>query len=269
MQRRKKYVLTDLPGPGTVFALPLADGRTGVCRILQRTMKEIPCTLVAASDWIADKPPALNNQAVRRILVLTHHNWSEHPETLWISEPPPKEFYRLGQIEVLQEDTKVTCETYGSWRSVTIQPLLQWRWDNERDKVLEEDAAEKALEVSKRAETSRIRAEYLSKITLADLLGKDLFPNWDEYPPKAAKEGCQRIIQYFIHNLSASPKPVTRDFVREKLKDCVQGLNQLDSKQKHFIETEEREDLHEVLEDVLNAVKFPDLEEKIEDWRNW
>ena len=269
MPRRKKYDQSDLPEPGTVFAMPLADGRIGVCRVLQRTMQEIPCALVAASTWIADTAPALKNSAVRKILVLTHHNWANRPEMLWVSEPPPKEFQKLGQIEVSREDMGAKCGFYGAWTSLAIQPLLQWRWDNEREKVLEEDAAEKALEASKHAEASRVRAEYLAKLSLADLIGKDLFPKWDEYPPEAAKEGCQRIIQSFIHNLNTSSKSLTRDFVCEELKSCVQELNRFDSKQKHFIETEEREDLHEVLEQVLHAAKFPDLAESIEEWRDW
>ena len=270
MSRRRKYVLADLPEPGTVFAMPLADGRTGICRVLRREINHgVPYVLVAVSDWIASDPPALNDPAVRRMLFLTHHSWSGKPVMLWISDPPPQEFRNLGCIKVLPKDTKADCGSYSGWDSLPLQLLLQWRWDHEREKVLAEDAAKKDLEAAKRSITARKRSEYLATVSFADLLAKDLFPTWDEYPPKKAKEGCRRIVQSFIKNLDASPKPLTCDFARDQLKECVQELSKFDSEQKHFIETVEREDLHEVLEEVLHAAKFPELAENIADWRDW
>jgi hypothetical protein len=269
MPRRRKNVLADLPEPGTVFAMPLADGRTGICRILRRVVQDIPCVLVATSDWIAEQPPALNDPAVRRFLTLTHHNWSGKPEMLWIGEPPPKEFRNLGRIEVLRKDTKTDCGSCGSWESLPLQVLMQWRWEHDHEAVEAEDAAKKVLETTKRAEGSRKRAEYLSTVSFADLLAKDLFLTWDEYPPKAAKKSCQRIIQSFIRSLDDGSKPLPEDFVRQKLKECVQAINRLDSEQNGFVETIEREDLCDVLEVVLNAAKFPGLMENVEDWRDW
>ena len=167
------------------------------------------------------------------------------------------------------KDTKADCGSYGGWESLPLQVLLQWRWDHERKKVLAEDAAKRDLEVAKGADVTRKRFAYLANVSFADLLAKDLFPNWDEYPPKKAKEGCRRIVQSFIKDLVAAPKPLARDFVRDRLKECVQELNKFDLKQKHFIETVEREDLCEVLEEVLHAAKFPELAESIEEWRDW
>lgn len=270
MPRRRKYVLEDLPEPGTVFAMPLADGRTGICRVLKRVMNDrLPCVLVVASDWIADEPPALRDPAVRRTLMLTHHRWSGKPEMLWIGEPPPKEFRKLGCIEVLRKDTKADCGSFGYWDALPLSVLNQWRWDHDREKVLTEDAARKVLETKKQAGALRKRAEYLATVSFTDLLAKDLFPTWGTYPPRASKEGCQQIVGVFIRTLDAAPKPLLCDFVREKLKECVQSINRLDSEQNGFIETVEREDLCEVLEVVLNAAKFPDLTESIEDWRDW
>ncbi len=270
MPRRRKFILTDLPEPGTVFVMPLADGRAGVCRVLRRVMElGAPRVLVAPSDWIGNESPALSNPAIRKILALTHHSWSGKPDMLWISEPPPKEFRILGQIKLLQKDVKADCGSYGGWDSLPLQVLMQWRWDHEREKVLAEDAVKKDLESAKRADVARKRFEYLATVSFVDLLAKDLFPTWDEYPPRKEKEGCQRIVQSFIKNLDASPNSLTCDFVRDQLKECVQELNEFDSKQKHFIETVEREDLHEVLEEVLHAARFPELAENIEDWRDW
>jgi hypothetical protein len=269
MARRRKYTLADLPEAGTVFAVPLADGRVGVCRVLKKAIwMGSPCVLIAASDWIADKAPPLDHPAVQKILVLNHHNWSGKQNLVWVSEPPPREFHMLGRIEVPANDSNLTCGTYSGWDSPAIQVLAQWRWDNEREAVLAEDEKKRALESAKRTEAIQKRAEYLSKISFSDLLSRDLFPTWKGYPPRAAKTDCQCIIHSFIRTLDAAPKPLTRNFVSKELKQCVEALNQLDSR-RNFIETVEREDLCEVLEDIVNAAKFPDLVEKVKDWRDW
>jgi hypothetical protein len=269
MARRKEYTLADLPEAGTIFAMPLEDGRVGICRVIRKEVKEIPCALVAASDWIGNKPPQLNDPAVRRILVLNHHNWRQQLETLWVSSPPPKEFRLIGKIDVLPKDLKLDCNSYAAWNSLSIQVLAQWRWDNEREAVLAEDEIHKTLESAKRIESVKRRAEYLSTISFLKLLAKDSFPTWKNYPPKAAKEGCQNIIQSFIRALNTAEKPLNRNFVIKELQKCIEELNSFDFQNKNFIETVEREDLSEVLEDILNAAEFPDLIEKVEDWRDW
>ena len=123
--------------------------------------------------------------------------------------------------------------------------------------------------MAKRTEAKRKRAENLAAISFSKLLAKDLFPTWKDYPPKAAKEGCQKIIQFFIRILDIAEKPLDQNFVTKELKKCIEELNQFDSQNKNFIETVEREDLCEVLEDIVNAAKFPDLIEKVENWKNW
>jgi hypothetical protein len=201
--------------------------------------------------------------------VLNHHNWKEQSEVLWVSTPPPKEFKLLGKIEVLPQDFKQTCNSFSSWDSLSIQVLAQWRWDNEREAVLAEDEKKKAVQAVQRNEEVQKRFEYLATISFSQLLSKDLFPTWVDYPPKQAGEGCKKIIRSFIQALDTAEKPLDLNSVADELKKCVEELNQFDSKNKNFIETVEREDLCEVLEDVLNAAKFPDLIEKIEEWKDW
>jgi len=248
--------------------MPLAGGRFGVCRVIRKKVDGVPCALVAISDWIGNEPPQLNDPAVRRILIKNHHNWKNGPEVIWVSSPPPTEFRRLGVIDVPSEDAKIDSEWHGGW-NFSEQPLMQWRWDNEHETVLAEDAAKNAIESAKRKEAIQKRAEYLTAISFSELLAKDLFPTWDDYPPEAAKEGCQQIVQSFIRTLDASEKPLARNFVSKELKKCIEELNQFDSKNKNFIETVERDDLCEVLEDIANAAKFPDLMEKVKDWKDW
>jgi hypothetical protein len=270
MSPRRKYALGDFPAPGTVFAMPLADGRVGVCRVLRvdATLGAL-AALVAASDWIAEKPPRLSDPAVRRILVLDHHNHSGRAEIIWISEPPPEEFRKIGEIEVLREDREAESNSISGWNFLSGQVLAQWRWDHDREAVLVEDAERKDAEQSARAEEAGKRAAYLSSVSFSDLLAKDLFPQWEDYPPKAAKKGCQRIIQSLIRSLEAGDRPLERDFVVRKLKQCVEEINHLDSQHGQFIETIERDDLCEVFEDIVGAAKFPELVGSVAKWRHW
>jgi hypothetical protein len=269
MARRKKYQLADFPDDGTVFVMPLENGRVGVCRVVRKELKEIPCALVVASDWIGDTPPQLSDPAIRRILLKNHHNWTDQPEILWVASPPPNEFKTIGKIDVLPKDRKLDSGYYGEWDSIPLQILAQWRWDNERETVLAEAAAGNALESIKRKEAIQKRGERLATITLPELLEQELFPSWKDYPPKVAKAGCQRIIQSLILALNAGEKPLPRKFVAAEVRKCLEALNQWDARNQNFIETVEREDLCGVLEDIVSATKFPGLIEKIEEWKDW
>jgi hypothetical protein len=269
MARRQKYTLADLPEAGTVFAMPLDDGRTGICRVIRTEKKSIPCVLVGASDWIGNGTPALDDAAIRRILIKNHHNWAGQPELLWISRPPPKEFRNIGKIKAILGDLRLDCGYYGDWDSLRIQVLAQWRWEHDRTAVLAEDEKEKNLNAEKRMVAEKKRLEYLATVSFSDLLEKELFPTWLDYPPQQAKESCQKSIKQLVQQLSEAKKPLTKDFVVAQLKKCVQDLNRLDAENNNFIETVERDDICEVLEEVVNVAKFPDLAEKIYDWREW
>ena len=269
MAKSKKITLADLPEAGTVYAMPLEDGRFGICRVIRKEQREIPCVVVTASDWIGNEPPQLNDPVVRKILVLNHHFFSERPEVVWVSSPPPKEFRMQGKIAVLPQDAKVPCNCLSAWDGLQIQVLAQWRWDNQREAVLAEDEKKKLIETEKTNAAAQKRAEYLSSVTFSSLLDKNLFPTWDDYPPKAAKEGCEKIVYAFIKALAEAKPPLERDFVSHQLKMCIEDLNHLDSRCENFIETVEREDLCEIFQEILNAAKCPDMMEQVEAWKDW
>src|SRR5262249_17341571 len=103
-KRTKARAKPSLPNPGDAFLMPLEDGRYGVCRVLRRPTSEeakfhgAGCVLVAASPWIGDAAPDLNDPRLRQIHVLTHHNWGKTPDVNWVSYPVPKSFRLLGTI---------------------------------------------------------------------------------------------------------------------------------------------------------------------------
>jgi hypothetical protein len=269
MPRRQKYSLEDFPKAGTVFAMSLDDGRTGVCRVLRVAVSGgAPAALVSASDWIGDKPLALDHPAVRRFLVLNHHFHTGQPELIWVWEPPPQQFKKIGEIPVLPADEQAESFAYSGWESLPYQVLAQWRWDHERAAVLKEDAAKKKLEQASQEELSSKRAANLSKITFPRLLRKNLFPRWKDYPPKRAKVAAEKILTSFILDLQKAKRPLDRKMVKQKLKLCVEKLNSLDTRIP-FIETIEREDLFDLFEEILSAAKLPELLDEVDKWRDW
>jgi hypothetical protein len=138
-QTRRKRNKLPLPPAGAAFAVPLADGRFGVCRVLrQNTAEELKrhgadCRLVAGSAWIGDRVPDVRHPMLRPILHLTHHAWKNRPQMLWVSDPPPEDFIPLGAIEPSPEEQSQECYASGGWESCRIQSLAQWRWDHDRE----------------------------------------------------------------------------------------------------------------------------------------
>jgi len=89
----QKYTEDDFPPVGTVLQMPLADGRFGICKVLQVTSEDGEAmAMVAASSWLGDVTPNLDSAAIRDTLIVTHHSWNGSPSRVWVSEPPPQCF---------------------------------------------------------------------------------------------------------------------------------------------------------------------------------
>jgi hypothetical protein len=272
MAKNTKLRAEDFPTAGTVFAMPLADGRTGICRVVRFRGRsggiDFLSVLVAASDWVSDGPPSLNDPAVRRILSLKQH-LKGSPCLTWILELPPVTFQKLGQIEASNQDAEARSNSYGSWEGLADAVLMEWRWEHDRERVDAENAVRLATSLSKRAEARQARGAYLSTVSFPKLLAKELFPTWIECPSEAAKEECERIIQSLINALAANTRSLTRPFVSAQLQKCVEKLNEFNAQNGNFIETDEREDLFMLFEEIMNAAKHPDLVQDIDKWRDW
>jgi hypothetical protein len=63
-------------------------------------------------------------------------------------------------------------------------------------------------------------------------------------------------------------KPPKSD-VRRLLKECVEWFNKADEQANGVIETEEREDICAVLEEIAYVARQKSLVNEIEDWRTW
>ena len=272
MGRKKK---TPLPSEGAAFAVPLEDGRFGVCRVIRCTTDDeaqeygADCLLVGCSAWIGDNVPDAKDPSLRPILYLTHHAWDNKPEVLWVSGPPPSDFIPIGTIESTAEDKAIECRSFGGWGSAQIQPLAQWRWDNERESVLADDKIKKRERVQKRQREQQQRDEYLASITLEALRDHQFFPQWEKYPPKQAVRASRRIMTDTVQQLlDVGPKASESDRMAI-LQDCIERFNSIDAQMEHFIATVEREDICEEFEAIVHACGLGAHEDLADAWRDW
>jgi hypothetical protein len=271
----KRKTKEALPGVGEAFLMPLADGRFGVCRVLRLCQPEEAKILgeggmlVAGSAWVGTEAPDVNDLRLREILVLSHHAHENSPNVLWVFDPPPAGFQKLGVIAPTEAEAKMACLSASGWEYFPLQSYLQWRWDHEREAVLREDAEKEEQQKIARKEGVKIRQQYLDSLTLAGLRKKKRFAGWKGYVPNEALIACRQIFLETIDALIAlGPDPKVRPRLAV-LKRCIVRLNDLDEEHDYFIETIAREDLCEEFDEIVYACGLKQYDDLSDRWRDW
>ena len=254
--------------------MPLADGRFGVCRVLRKSREEEAkrqgaiMLLVACSPWIGLEAPDLNEPLLRKILVLSHHSFQNVPNLLWVSGPPPAGFIRLGIIPPTEAEAAMECLSSSAWEYHVHQVYAQWRWDHEREAVLQEDEEKQQKKQVAQVEGARNYQKYLAGLTLEGLRNKRRFVGWQGFVRKKALDACRKDFRETIDALIAlGPEPKVIPRIRI-LKRCITELNRLDEEY-GFIATIEREDLCEEFEEIVYACGFHELQDLADRWRDW
>src|SRR5262245_58889676 len=132
MARARKPQTTPLTQvrPGDTFAIPLANGRLGACRVVRKGRNPTRVAALAVA-WTGDAPPTdLGDPLLRTPLVLTHHSWAGQTYCHWVSEAVPAGFVALGNLKVTPEEAALDGGA-SAWNGFQYQCLMQWRWDNE------------------------------------------------------------------------------------------------------------------------------------------
>ncbi|WP_148598350.1 hypothetical protein [Aquisphaera giovannonii] len=273
--RRPRLRREDLPDAGAAFLMPLDDGRFGVCRVLRRPDAEeearhgAPTVLAAASSWIGDEPPAIDDPRLRAVLILSHHAFAGRPEIQWVSERVPESFRPLGTIEPDDDERRMPCNVHGGWGSFPLQRLLQWRWDHDREAVAREDDAKKAAVAAANKDAPARRMAYLDGLTLAGLRKKRRLVGWRDGAPAAAIRACRAAFAEAIDALDALGPAASRPARLRVLKRCVESLNRIDDAHGHFIETAAREELGEEIDEIAHVAGFRGVHDLAGRWRDW
>jgi hypothetical protein len=281
VKRYKPLRKDQFPPPGTVYLMPLADGRRfGVCRVARHSTAEEeghpsePHMIVVASPALFDAPPSMDDPRVKETLVLTHHGYAERRagragpavSALNLAVAAPGEFKVLGRVEPTVDDVALTCNLWGGWLGLAFQVLTQWRWDHERDAVVAEDKLKEEQELRERTAQLSQRAK---PVPLATLRKERLLEDWQGTVPAALLRKCRAILRSAIDELIAlGPRP-KRAAAMKVLRACTEALNELDEAEGHFIETIEREDLCDAIDRLAMSVGIETKESVADRWRDW
>jgi hypothetical protein len=159
----------------------------------------------------------------------------------------------VGTVVPTKEDADAlaACRSIGPWTRASSDAEGEWRWRNDRDGYQEE------VERSHRARDERRSVERggrLRALTLETLLASQPFSRWAEHPPfpppEFATAANERVLAAIreVRALGPSPKKAK---VRATLKALVEWFNAKDAEFGEVIETEEREDIYRVLQDLV------------------
>ena len=251
MAKKKR---TTRPKAGDAFAFPLEDGRYSVCRVLGM-QSDGPGLLVAASNWIGDDVPAADDPALRPILELDHHLHYGRPLLLWVSERLPREFIHIGTIKPSDEEKQLTCSSHGDWDSITCQPLIQWRWDHDREQLLADELLEDERETQLEITAQQRRQEYLKHVTLEELTQERSFENWQGHFEPVAIRKARKIMRDTARRLLKLGKDASEQDRVSALRGCIESFNKLDA-EFEFIDTEARMDIYAEFEAIAHASKL-------------
>jgi hypothetical protein len=148
----------------------------------------------------------------------------------------------------------------------------EWRWFNDRASVIiEVDKRNAKNEAERRAKEERYRSR-LSKLTWEQLRSETPFERWTPsppFPPEDFTSAARATILGACDSLQALGAKPRRADVRAILKKTVVWFNEADENAGHVIETEEREDICAVLEEMAHVARQKVLVDEIDEWRDW
>ena len=261
---------------GDVYAVPLADGRFGACRVIREPMVfSVPAEakpnwrLVVACQYVGTDAPAADHPDVRRLLTASYGLFHGMPRKAvvgaWLSGPVPKGYVCVGSLEPIAADLAADVHNSVVWSAIPEAILSQWRWEHDRAAWLAEQEAEAAEFRTLQAEADRAKA----KVTLASLQKQKLFVDWEGYAPKTMIAAARKEMKETAAKLDGlGPKPNRRK-ARAILRDCIVAFNKLDDENDHWIETTLREDICEVFYQLAQLAGFDDEPELADEWREF
>lgn len=264
-------LINELPPVGSIVLVPLANGMFSAAIIVKQAITGDPAelsVLAVSSAWVSSKPLLPPHDALHRWLFLTHHNWKSYLEASWISHPLPSSMTIIGLTALTEEEQTLDSVCYGTWNAIALQMLLQWRWDNDREAVLSEEATEKAKIDEQRHLYAEKQRDILRTTTWDSLLAREWFTEWDAAHETALRQNARILISTLITTLKTAPK-ITKTLVRRQLHDCVNAFNKLDEELGFPIKTTHCEDIINALELITIVAKQPTLIHEVDNWRNW
>jgi hypothetical protein len=265
------------PEPGDTFAVPLEDGRYGVCRVLRKEairpgmfpMKTRgPSYLIVPSAWVGATLPQVDDPALRKKLVLTHHAWRKWKVSWWVSGPVPDDYVFLGVIRPTATEAKMECRAHGHWDTALDQVLLQWRWEHDRAAVLAEDEATEAAEAEARRKRAIQKYAPRPGATLKSLAKRHFFLYWLNFVPDDLLEKSRAVMTSTVKALLTLGTSAPARERLAVLRKCIESFNDL-HKAHPFIAEIEREDICQDFRAMARAAGLGDCQKLADGWATW
>jgi hypothetical protein len=119
------------------------------------------------------------------------------------------------------------------------------------------------------ARKSRVDYIPLPATSLAEFRRQAFFKSWNGYVDPANIRAARQLIRTAIDELLALGPDASEPEKLDVLHACVEGFNDLNDEDEHFIETIEREHICDVLADIAERVGLEDYGGRIARDRDW
>jgi hypothetical protein len=284
-------VLNSTPADGSVYTFrtrPYSDfappltGRFSALKVLGSSKDLV---VVAVPDCIRATPPTLDD--VRASAILHEYRFVHTGEpAIW---GVPAEWWDvldldsttlLGTLPLSPDETRIASEiltvrvgwSVSSMRRADYAAEGEWRWANDNESfVAEQEHVTLRIAAQQAAEQKRLKNR-LRSLTWEQLLSEVPFQGWTPsppYPPEALTREARAVVHGTCRSLQAlGPKPRKSD-VRRLLRECVEWFNRANEQAGGVIETEERENICALLEEMAFVARHRSLVNEIDSWRSW
>lgn len=195
--------------------------------------------------------------------------------------PALAEFAEIGLVPLTVEQTRVaekylgedrTGRTYGFVDGASSDVEGEWRWAHDREALTHEYELQEQRRAQARAAAAERYETRLKGLTWERLLSESPFARWDPsppFPPVEFREAATARVYEACRELQALGAKPRKSAARRALKELVLWFNDADDRAGGVIETEEREDIILVLEEIAHVARHPSLMEEVGLWRDW
>lgn len=261
---------------------PQDTGRYAVFKALASNEQQV---VLAVLDGIWTSPPTLRD--AETLVVLHEHRFAYRgqpavfgTQTAWWVPADLEDLRLLGRRRVSQKEAKLAGTIihhragarYATPRSVNLIAEGEWRWKHDRKALIEENERREAKDAAIRAAQEERYRDRLSGLSWDQLLAETPFERWSPSPPfppaEFVFEARKTILDACLSLQAMGPKP-RKAQVRAVLKRCVEWFNDADERAGGVIETEEREDICAILEEMAFVARQKSLVGEIDEWRDW
>lgn len=258
---------------------PQTTGRYGAAVVIGRTAHVVA---LAPLSEVWTEPPSLAAAAAAATITRGKRGRAGSTEVVTIYKGEDydvlPELTLLGRREVTDIEARLADSAMagGYWGIVHCTPKSlsdrieeRWRWRHEPQQMRDEPHLEKERLRQEEAEQEHRRQMRSQTLTFAQLLEEPLLQGWETHPflPDWFRTAVVEHIRDTQRELAAlGPKP-RRPLVRAALKALGQQIYATEAAGgEMLIETDERQDLGDVFEDLIYAAKQPALVDEIVDW---